>query len=511
MTLIKENFKRIWDCLVKKAPEIIPLFQPGLKPEEIDDIIKDLPGKLPEEIYEIYQWRNGLLKEVGLSGWPINESSIVFHSLQAAIQNIQKVIIAGQPTYFLTIFSLLHENGGDYFTVPIGQDICSVIVFYDDDHFIEFVDYQKEFVPKLNSTLIENVNSSANFSSEVEENIINLEFSEKYLEEYEESADDFLDDIGNLFQIRKAYNSLKNLLREIADCCEQGFNRLEVNEYNFINVYLDKEKCNFIHYRHRAAKKYIYCLTLEQEAQLYEIKQSWLDVINASLNHQSATKVIRDLYAYAGEDIPDIIFVPSFYTAHLGILKESSFLEQIQNNYLAQKLKSLYWNLLLTPFDYVLAQPVIPSILNCLESELSEFLSSFIEDDLKFYLREFFSDKISPFFQQIIKILYSGLKYDLKNILGNNFIQSHLSYKYIVSNEDFISSAALFEFAKILGVKFDEQKLNLFISYCREIWCIIPFDQAIIVSEKPQITWQNDCSTKFIQQPSLTFPDGYSI
>ncbi|MFN6564517.1 MAG: hypothetical protein RMY28_032630 [Nostoc sp. ChiSLP01] len=56
MTEIQENLKRIWDCLVTKAPEITSLLQPGLKPEEIDEITKDLPFKLPEEVYEIYQW-----------------------------------------------------------------------------------------------------------------------------------------------------------------------------------------------------------------------------------------------------------------------------------------------------------------------------------------------------------------------------------------------------------------------------------------------------------------------
>lgn len=52
---IKENLKRIWDCLVTKPPEITSLLQPGLKPEEIDEITKGLPFKLPEEVYEVYQ------------------------------------------------------------------------------------------------------------------------------------------------------------------------------------------------------------------------------------------------------------------------------------------------------------------------------------------------------------------------------------------------------------------------------------------------------------------------
>lgn len=482
MTVIKENLKRIWDSLVTKAPEITSLLQPGLKLEEIDEITKNLPFKLPEEVYEIYQWRNGLLKGVGLSGWKISESFIDFDSLQATIQNIQKIIIAGQPTYFIIILSLVHENGGDFFTVPIGREISSVIHLNDDDYFLESVDYQTEFLPKLNSNLIESVNTSAKSTLK-----------------------------DDLFERRKAYENLNNFIAEIADCCEQGFNRLEINENGSISVYLNQEKCNLIHYRHRAAKKNIYCLTLEQEAQLYEKKQSWLDVINTPLNHQKAAKIIRELYAYAGEEIPDVVFVPSFYTAHLGILKNSDFLEQIQNNYLAEKLKSLYWDLLLIPFDCLLAQPVITSVLTSLKSELSDSLNKLIEDDLRLEIKDFFQYEVSPIFQKVIKLLYSAIKYDLKDTLGDNFIEVHLKYKYILGNEDFISSAALFEFAHILGVKFDEQKLNLFVSYCREIWCIIPFDKTILVSEKPQVTWPENFLPNSIEQPDITFPDGYSI
>ena len=65
MTTIKNNLKRIWDCIEQKAPEVKDLFQPGLKSKEIDEITKDLPFKLPQEVYELYQWRNGLLNDTG--------------------------------------------------------------------------------------------------------------------------------------------------------------------------------------------------------------------------------------------------------------------------------------------------------------------------------------------------------------------------------------------------------------------------------------------------------------
>ncbi len=472
---MKENLQRIWNCLVTKAPEIALLIQPRLKREEIDEITKILPFKLPEEAYELYQWRNGLSKEIGLYNWQINEITVYFESLETTIQTIKKLIISDETVYFIIPFWFSHQNGAVYFAIPLGQEISSIIILYDDDDF-EYFDFEQEFLVKSDKKLIKDVEHTVNYGLNLEANIIHLD---------EQKTDD-------LFQTRKIYGSLQNFIAEIADYCEQGFKSLEINEYGYISVYLN-QKCSWIHYKHRFAKKQknIYCLTLEQEAQLYETKQSWLNLLNTSLNHEKAAKVIRELYAYAGEEIPDIVFVPSFYTAHLGILRTSDFLQKIENSYLAEKLKSLYWDLLLIPFDFILAQPVTTSVLTSLKSELSDFLDNFIEDDLKNSITNLFENEISPKFKNAIDLLYSALKYDLKETLGENFIQLNLNYKYILGNEELISSAALFEFADILGVKFDKQKLNLFVLYCREVWCIIPFDKTILVCEKPRWGLEN--------------------
>ena len=38
-------------------------FLPGLSREEIEATVADLPGQIPEEVYELYQWRNGTPEE----------------------------------------------------------------------------------------------------------------------------------------------------------------------------------------------------------------------------------------------------------------------------------------------------------------------------------------------------------------------------------------------------------------------------------------------------------------
>jgi hypothetical protein len=58
----------------------------------------------------------------------------------------------------------------------------------------------------------------------------------QYLSIVEREPRDFL-------QERKIYNSLSQLIAEIADCCDRGLERIEINEYGYISVYLDWEKC----------------------------------------------------------------------------------------------------------------------------------------------------------------------------------------------------------------------------------------------------------------------------
>ncbi|WP_414622856.1 hypothetical protein [Calothrix sp. CCY 0018] len=315
-----------------------------------------------------------------------------------------------------------------------------------------------------------------------------------------------------LFDKRKIYNSLGDLIAEIAVCAEQAVDSLE-RDQDFVSINLERQKFDFIHYRYRFAEKSksIYCLTLEQETELFETKQRWLNLINTPLNKQEATKIIQKLYRYAEEEIPEILDLPSFYTAHLGFFGQSDFLNQAENQYLADKLNSLYWDFLLLPFDYALTKPVITSVLKSLKSELNDVLDDFIEYDLKNSIEIILKDDINSNLETITKILYSALKYDLRDASDKDLILLYFNYEHILSNNEFVASAALFEFAHLLGVKFDERKLNLYVSYCRETWCVIPFDKTVIVCEKPQVSWNENPLSYVNELPNLSFSDGYSI
>jgi|GEM_PF-801097 len=59
MSSLTKALDRILNWLVKNNPELALSLQPGLTRAEIDQQIMGLPFTLPEEVYELYQWRNG--------------------------------------------------------------------------------------------------------------------------------------------------------------------------------------------------------------------------------------------------------------------------------------------------------------------------------------------------------------------------------------------------------------------------------------------------------------------
>jgi hypothetical protein len=63
MTTLTQALERIMNWLKQHRPEYAASFLPGLKYEEIQAGEAELGFKLPEEIYELYQWRNGTERE----------------------------------------------------------------------------------------------------------------------------------------------------------------------------------------------------------------------------------------------------------------------------------------------------------------------------------------------------------------------------------------------------------------------------------------------------------------
>jgi cell wall assembly regulator SMI1 len=102
MCTLMEELQYIWDWLEEINPDPslynFRCYQPGLSREQISNLTKDLPFTLPEEIYQLYQWKNGVSDEYDylydiflFRDQVYNSVSIGFYSLQSAVQVYKKL------------------------------------------------------------------------------------------------------------------------------------------------------------------------------------------------------------------------------------------------------------------------------------------------------------------------------------------------------------------------------------------------------------------------------------
>lgn len=90
MSVLTKTLNRIVNWIEQYRPSYIKYLQPGLSKAEIKEIIKELPIKLPTEIYELYQWRNGTVPgdKARETAWLFENWT--FMSLQEAVKRYQE-------------------------------------------------------------------------------------------------------------------------------------------------------------------------------------------------------------------------------------------------------------------------------------------------------------------------------------------------------------------------------------------------------------------------------------
>ncbi|MEH2403373.1 SMI1/KNR4 family protein [Nostoc sp.] len=66
MSELTDELQYIWSWLESLNSDFMDCYNPGLNRQQIDEIIKDLPFKLSEEFYELYQWSNGFAFDYNL-------------------------------------------------------------------------------------------------------------------------------------------------------------------------------------------------------------------------------------------------------------------------------------------------------------------------------------------------------------------------------------------------------------------------------------------------------------
>ncbi|BDA73977.1 hypothetical protein CAL7716_081430 [Calothrix sp. PCC 7716] len=76
MSTLMEALYILDELIHKKSPELARRLQAGLTRTKIDEQIKDFSWTLPEELYEFYQWHNGLCSQVNATGHSIESLKI---------------------------------------------------------------------------------------------------------------------------------------------------------------------------------------------------------------------------------------------------------------------------------------------------------------------------------------------------------------------------------------------------------------------------------------------------
>lgn len=139
MSPLTDALNRITGWLQENSPDCVSGFQPGLSFEAIEEKLAQLPFCVSEEVYELYQWRNG------------NPycGAFVYHrllDLDTALEYCQGMNDAywlevrtadGDPTYLFPVF----DFDGEFFAIPGSDNLTqttSVFHIGCDDGSVSF-------------------------------------------------------------------------------------------------------------------------------------------------------------------------------------------------------------------------------------------------------------------------------------------------------------------------------------------------------------------------------------
>lgn len=115
---------------------LLPYFQPGVSRDIVDDLLvkNNVELKLPDEVYELYQWRNGLIDDA-ISSKSSGEVQLfklaVFTSVQFSIKNYQGPDLRDWGVSE-KLFPLFDSLVGDFYLIDTDKtsDTYKMIMYY---------------------------------------------------------------------------------------------------------------------------------------------------------------------------------------------------------------------------------------------------------------------------------------------------------------------------------------------------------------------------------------------
>jgi hypothetical protein len=117
-TILIDSLERILGWLPNNFPSYATGFLPGLSNDEIEERVTNLPFKLPKEVYDLYNWRNGTDSEAGIFVYHYLWDLDTVLEISSGINNSEGLFLpegVSKSNYLLPIF----EFEGEYFAVLV--------------------------------------------------------------------------------------------------------------------------------------------------------------------------------------------------------------------------------------------------------------------------------------------------------------------------------------------------------------------------------------------------------
>ncbi|NES69668.1 MAG: hypothetical protein F6K24_32870 [Okeania sp. SIO2D1] len=163
MSALIEALERIKEYHLKHSPFAVEELQPGLTRTQIDELVKDLPFSLPEELYELYQWHNGMTNpQIFISN---GKGLYGFLSLEKALETSQREYEAALAGYgdflpnWLLIFEAIPDNCAEGCVLVVDKE-TAVMRTYDS----EYRDYPISHTSLTNMVLADICGDGTDFS-----------------------------------------------------------------------------------------------------------------------------------------------------------------------------------------------------------------------------------------------------------------------------------------------------------------------------------------------------------
>lgn len=128
MLALANALDRILNWLEQHRPSDVSLLQPGLSDEEIDELITDLPLKLPNDIRELYKWRNGTIIVGNYEEFAWTFEFWAFYPLQIVIDGYRQKIELNKKQYRQPTWEFQGLNTLNIFFSPELVDIGYVLI-----------------------------------------------------------------------------------------------------------------------------------------------------------------------------------------------------------------------------------------------------------------------------------------------------------------------------------------------------------------------------------------------